>query len=198
MMTHSPGVDYSSLTDLDIKNKLAKPILIRAKNDDVPQASVLIPLFRLRNQWQVLFIHRSNWVDKHKDQVSFPGGMAEQGDKDPIETALRETKEELAIPSWLVKVLGQLDPLVFRSEYRIYPIVGEIPYPIEITPSKMEVSHSFFVPLNWLANPQHYSLKDYDSTEGEKRQVYYYQEYEDELLWGISAFITIQLVEKLK
>jgi 8-oxo-dGTP pyrophosphatase MutT (NUDIX family) len=197
-MANSINLDLSKLTSLEIKNKLAIGTYIFDCSDNVPTAAVLIPLFRQKNIWNILFIHRSNWVDKHKDQVSFPGGMAEQGDKDPIETALRETREELGIASHWVKVLGQLNPMVFRNEYRIYPIVGEIPWPIEITPSKMEVRHTFSMPLNWLANPKHYSLKDYGPADGEKRQVYFFQEYEHELLWGISAFITIQLIEKLK
>jgi 8-oxo-dGTP pyrophosphatase MutT (NUDIX family) len=191
-------IDLLKLTSSEIKNKLTKPVPIQEDLENIPKAAVLIPLFLQNNQWNVLFIHRSSWVDKHRDQVSFPGGMTEQGDKDPIETALRETREELGIASHWVKVLGQLNPMVFRNEYRIYPIVGEIPWPIEITPSKMEVRHTFSMPLNWLANPKHYSLKDYGPADGEKRQVYFFQEYEHELLWGISAFITIQLIEKLK
>jgi 8-oxo-dGTP pyrophosphatase MutT (NUDIX family) len=198
MMTRSSKPDFSKLTSLDIKNKLSQQTPLDKNDDSVPKAAVLIPIFWQNKQWNVLFIHRSNWVDKHKDQVSFPGGMAEQGDKNPKETALRETREEIGIPSQRVKVLGQLKPLVFRKEYRIYPFVGEIPCPIEITLSKIEVSHSFSIPLNWLANPKHYSLQDYGTAEGEKRQVYFFQEYEHELLWGISAFITIQLLEKLK
>ncbi len=197
-MKKSAGTDFSKLTSSEIKDRLAKPEQIQEDIENIPKAAVLIPLFLQNNQWNVLFIHRSSWVDKHKDQVSFPGGMAEQGDKNPIETALRETREEIGIPSQWIKVLGQLNPLVFRNEYQIYPIVGEIPCPIEITLSRMEVNHTFSIPLNWLANPQNYSLKDYESAEGEKMKVYFFQEYEHELLWGISAFITIQLVEKLK
>jgi len=197
MMARSLKLDFSKLTGLEIKHKLSKQAQIFEKKENVPKAAVLIPLFRQKSQWNVLFIHRSLWVDKHKDQVSFPGGMTEQGDQDPIETALRETREELGIPSHSIKVLGQLKPLVFRYEYQIYPIVGEILCPIEITPSKMEVSHTFSIPFNWLANPQHYSLKDYETAEGEKRQVFFYREYKNELLWGISAFITVQLVDKL-
>ena len=190
--------DYSILSSPEIKNRLAKQAPIQEETGNIPNAAVLIPLFLQNNRWNVLFIHRSSWVDKHKDQVSFPGGMAEEGDQDPFETALRETREEIGIASELIKVLGQLNPLVFREEYKIYPIVGEIPFPIETTLSKMEVKHIFSIPLDWLADPLHYSLKEVDSPGGKKRKVYYFQEYEHELLWGISAFITIQLVEKLK
>jgi 8-oxo-dGTP pyrophosphatase MutT (NUDIX family) len=197
-MTNSSKIDFSRLTTLDIKNRLFQQGQQVEDEDNVPKAAVLIPLFRQKNQWNLLFIHRSNWVDKHKDQVSFPGGMAEQGDKDSIGTALRETQEEIGIPSQKVTFLGYLDPLVFRNEYRIYPVVGEIPFPIEIIPSRMEVSHVFSIPLNWLVNPRNYSLKEYGSTEGEKRQVYFFQDYEHELLWGISAYFTIKLIEKLK
>jgi 8-oxo-dGTP pyrophosphatase MutT (NUDIX family) len=198
MVKTSTNIDYSNLASSEIKNRLAKQAQIQEEKEKIPKAAVLIPLFMQNNQWNVLFIHRSSWVDKHKDQVSFPGGMAEQGDEDPFETALRETREEIGIPSQLIKVLGQLNPLVFRKEYQIFPIVGEIPFPIEMTLSKLEVKHIFSIPLNWLADSQHYFLKDYDSLEGDKRKVYFFQEYEHELLWGISAVITIQLIEKLK
>lgn len=197
-MKHLSEYDYSRLTSLDIENRLSQQVQQAEDKDNIPNAAVLIPLFRQENQWKILFIHRSHWVDKHKDQVSFPGGMTERGDKDVLQTALRETSEEIGIPSEKVTLLGQLDPLVFRSESRIYPIVGEIPFPYEFTLSKMEVSHVFSIPLNWLANPKNYSLKDFGSAGNEKRKVYFYKKYEHELLWGISAYLTIQIIEKLK
>lgn len=190
--------DIWQLSAVEIKKKLNTTKQNIKEIDNIAIAAVLIPLFQMRNQWQVLFIHRSNWVDKHKDQVSFPGGMAEQGDKDEIATALRETREELGIPSGRISVIGHLQPMVFRNEYRIYPIVGEIPCLVEITPSEAEVNHAFSIPLKWLANPRHYALKDYKQADGQVRQVYFYRKYHDELLWGISAYIMVQLIEKLR
>ena len=98
--------DYSILSSPEIKNRLAKQAPIQEETGNIPNAAVLIPLFLQNKRWNVLFIHRSSWVDKHKDQVSFPGGMAEEGDQDPFETALRETREEIGIASELIKVLG--------------------------------------------------------------------------------------------
>ena len=197
-MKSSVLLEYSNFSASEIRDKLTKISRVPVQEINVLTAAVLIPLFRKRNQWHVLFIHRSHWVNNHKDQVSFPGGMVEQGDKEVLDTALRETREELGIPPQQVQVLGQLHPMVFRNEYKIFPIVGQIPWPIELTLSPLEVSHIFSVPFNWLANPGHYSRKEYKSPEGEKRQVYFYNKYRDELLWGISAFITIDLVDKLK
>lgn len=189
--------DYSKLTGLEIKNKLSISEHETETEENVPAAAVLIPLFRKNQQWHVLFMHRSQWVNNHKGQVSFPGGMAEERDQNVVATALRETREELGITASEINVLGQLSPLVFRKEYKIYPIVGEIPWPIKLIPSAVEVSHTFSIPLDWLANPSHFALKDYPAPDGQIRQVYFFQKYRGELLWGISAFITVELVGKL-
>ena len=191
-------LDLPHISASEIQNRLHKYGKIPGNTENTRGASVLVPLFKNKNRWHLLFIHRSSWVNSHKDQVSFPGGMAEQGDENVISTALRETWEEVGILPKQVKVLGQLTPIVFRNDYQIFPVVGVIPWPIELNLSPVEVSHVFSIPINWLANPAHFSQKPYISEDGHSGEVYFYKKYKGELLWGISAYITISLINQLK
>ena len=69
-------------------------------------AAVLIPLLRQDDEWHLLFTRRTDKVESHKGQVSFPGGGCDEGETTPEETALREANEEVGIDPQKVRVLG--------------------------------------------------------------------------------------------
>ena len=71
------------------------------------EAAVLLPII-LRNEPTILFTQRTAHLARHSGQVSFPGGRSEAGDLSPLETALRETREEIGIDASFVSVAGYL------------------------------------------------------------------------------------------
>ena len=75
----------------------------------------------------MLFNKRSEHVDKHKGEIAFPGGGWESGDATILDTALRETWEEMSIDPADVTVLGELDDIVTISDFVVTPYVGAIP-----------------------------------------------------------------------
>jgi hypothetical protein len=75
-------------------------------------AAVLIPLVWHRDEWHLLFTRRTDKVESHKGQVSFPGGACDDGETTPEETALREVEEEIGISPNDVRVLGRLANLI--------------------------------------------------------------------------------------
>ncbi|MEL6823605.1 MAG: CoA pyrophosphatase, partial [Calditrichota bacterium] len=79
------------------------------KLDGFIPAAVTIPLFEKNGEAYMLLTLRADTVEHHKGQVSFPGGAWEPQDASMEETALRETDEEVGIPSAMTQVLGQLD-----------------------------------------------------------------------------------------
>jgi len=164
-------------------------------------AAVLIPLLRNNNSWEILYIRRSSAEgDHHSGQVAFPGGRMEDRDANPEETALREAQEEIALERDSVRILGSLEDMVTISNYQVTPIVGVIGWPLDLKPAPSEVKRIFTIPLEWLAKPENYELRDHDipgSSGNGTHPVYYFKYFDNELLWGVSARITVSLMQAL-
>ncbi|MDQ6711419.1 MAG: CoA pyrophosphatase, partial [Candidatus Dormibacteraeota bacterium] len=75
------------------------------------RAGVLVPLFRAPEGIELLFTRRTDTVLTHKGQISFPGGQHEPSDAGLVETALRESYEEIGLDPGRVQVLGELDDM---------------------------------------------------------------------------------------
>jgi len=161
-------------------------------------AAVLMLLTRQPDDWHLVFTQRTETVQDHKGQVSFPGGVQEIDDSSLVVTALRESHEEIGVIPQDVHVLGQLEPMLTRSSYLVAPIVGMITWPYSFHPSPDEVSRIFTIPLGWLAGENRYSEKPFfRPAMGFSENVIYFEEYDGELLWGISARLTVNLLEVL-
>ncbi|XP_047481298.1 mitochondrial coenzyme A diphosphatase NUDT8-like isoform X1 [Penaeus chinensis] len=120
-------------------------------------ASVLIPLCHVEGELAVLFTVRSVQLSKHRGEVSFPGGMADPDDKDIIETALRETEEEIGISRSRIDVWGVMPSMPSRA--RNTTVRGVLAYIGEVdsssfTISENEVESVFAVTLKNLCDPE--------------------------------------------
>ena len=154
-------------------------------------AAVLLPLARWHDEWHLLFTRRTEAVEHHKGQVSFPGGACDAGDGTPEATALRETREEIGLDPADVRLLGRLNDYLTITRYRITPVVGVIPYPFEFKLEKAEVGRAFTIPLAWLARRENWD--EQSMTPNRKQRpfpVIVYHPYDGEVLWGASARIT--------
>jgi 8-oxo-dGTP pyrophosphatase MutT (NUDIX family) len=161
-------------------------------------AAVLIPLYIAEGEWHVLFTLRTETVETHKGQVSFPGGRVDGDDADRTETALREAEEEIGLSRHDVRVLGQLDELLTVTQYRITPIVGIFPWPYEFSLSEHELSAVFGVPLRWLADPTNLDVQLREPmVPGPMIPVYYYY-YGAYTIWGATARILLNLIDVLR
>jgi 8-oxo-dGTP pyrophosphatase MutT (NUDIX family) len=161
------------------------------------KAAVLLPVFYKDGEAHLLFIRRTERVQDHKGQVSFPGGMAEPGETDAITTALREAWEETGIRPEDVQVLGQMQAFETVSRFVITPVIGVIPHPYDFHTSEDEVDRIFFVPVNWLADCTHFHEGQYTRPDGRQDWVIFYDRYDDELIWGITAKITLNYLQSL-
>lgn len=161
-------------------------------------SAVLLPFTHHNNELKLIFTKRSDTLERYKGQVSFPGGMIETGDKNPIETALRETCEEINISASQVEILGSLPPFDSQTGFFIYPAVGYIRNLDGLQVNGDEVEKVFCIPFSWLADPNNSELSDYKTKQGFYRKVWFFKEYEGELLWGITAKITKDFIELIK
>lgn len=157
-------------------------------------AAVLVPLVWHDGEWHVLFTRRTDRVESHKGQVSFPGGACDDGETTPEQTALREAEEEIGLQPGHVRVLGRLSNLITITYFRVTPVVGVVKWPAVFRVGEHEVARIFTIPLAWLA----------DSTNrwqfeipGKNRSLIAYHPYDGELLWGATARMTVDLLKVL-
>jgi 8-oxo-dGTP pyrophosphatase MutT (NUDIX family) len=158
-------------------------------------AAVLVPLLLDDGRWHLLFTRRTENVETHRGQVSFPGGRVEASDDDAVAAALRETHEEIGVRPEDVRVLGQMDSLLTVTQYLITPVVGVVPWPYSLRPDPIEVAGVFLIPLDWLADPAHLERRTRPALAGGADvPVFTYAPYEGNVLWGASARITLDLL----
>ena len=162
-------------------------------------AAVLVPIFKEGSAWHVLFTRRTEWVEDHQGQVSFPGGLIEDQDKGPEQAALREAQEEIGIRSEDVQILGALDPHPTVTNFIIIPIVGTIPWPYPLNINEDEVAIVFSVPLDWLSNPDNLEIQEWKPDgPGPSVPVHFFRPYAGEVIWGATARITLSLLKALR
>lgn len=159
----------------------------RITGENLKASAVLIPLFYSQGQYHILFTERSDEVVFHKGQVCFPGGTREPSDSSLLQTALRESEEEIGIKTKDIEILGELDDmLTFVTDYVISPFVAFIPHPHSLKTNGREVKGAFSVPLSFLMD------------EANFKQDSYAYEYEGHIIWGATARILKQFIDLLK
>lgn len=177
---------------------MRKPVFTLPPEMRRRNAAVLVPLIAASDGWQVLFTRRTDAVADHKGQVSFPGGAVEAEDLGPAETATREAWEEIGLPRGKTRICGYLDNMLTISGFLVTPVIGVIPWPFEMRLSENEVSRAFTIPLDWLADEKNYRYEFYDDEDPSmSRNVIYYELFDGELVWGLTAMIVLDLVQHL-
>jgi len=116
--------------------------------EGLARASILIPLFFRKDEWRVILTLRSQNLTFHSGVVSFPGGHQEIGDKDEVETALREAEEEIGLKSKDVTIIAKLPKSFIAPNVVVTPVLGIIP--AEFTPcvNTREVQMTFDLSLS--------------------------------------------------
>lgn len=157
-------------------------------------AAVLIPFVCVEGIWSLLFTRRADTLNNHRDQVSFPGGRMDDIDKSPEETALREAQEEIGLKKSDIHIIGKMPNFITISDYLVTPVVSYVEWPVPLELSTDEVSRVFTIPIDWLKNSDNYEERLFSHPYLPYKSVIYYRPFDGELLWGISAKITVDLI----
>ncbi|XP_069112400.1 uncharacterized Nudix hydrolase NudL-like [Argopecten irradians] len=112
------------------------------------RASVLIPLFWKNGEWRVLLTIRASSLRTHSGSVAFPGGKQDSDDKDEVDTALRESQEEVGLKPDDVRVLAVLPPSFTTSNMLVTPVASVIPHDFVPKVNQDEVRKVFDLPLS--------------------------------------------------
>ncbi len=162
-------------------------------------AAVLVPLAWWEDEWQVVFTRRTETVEHHKGQVSFPGGGCEVNETSAEETALREAQEEIGLDPADVRLLGRLNDSLTVTGFRVTPVVGVIRWPFTLRLEPAEVGRVFIIPLGWLADRQNWDEELFTPPgRQEAVKVIRYHLYDGEILWGATARITHHFLRVLE
>ena len=158
-------------------------------------AAVLIPLLFKDGEWWILVTKRTEHVEHHKGQFSFPGGACDLEDADLEATALREAHEEIGTPREVVEILGALDDLVTVTGFVVTPFVGVIPHNFPYRLNQREVAAIVEVPLSFLRDPGNLGV-DQREYKGQMHDVLFW-DYRSHVIWGATARIIKSFLDLL-
>jgi 8-oxo-dGTP pyrophosphatase MutT (NUDIX family) len=155
-------------------------------------AGVVIPVYEKEQESFIVLTKRSNEVRMHKGEVSFPGGMCEDGDGSVMNTALRECCEEIGVRTKDVEIIGRLDDMYTLTGFVITPYVGIIPYPYRFKTNPREVAYLINLPVEYLMGVNQ------DMEEAEHMgniQIVPSFYYNDDRVWGATCRLLLQFRE---
>jgi len=144
----------------------------------------------------VLLTQRTDHLHHHPGQISFAGRRVEQHDESPLETALRETEEEIGLARRHVEVIGRLPEYRTVTGFAICPVVGLVCPPFELELDDFEVAEVFEVPLGFLlepANRQRHRIE----YQGVMRE-YFAMPWQGRFIWGATAGMLVSLADLLQ
>jgi 8-oxo-dGTP pyrophosphatase MutT (NUDIX family) len=179
-----------------VAEKIAKALRARspqaiAGNGHKP-AAVLIPIQERRDGDYLVLTKRADHLRTHKGQISFPGGRVDAGDADVIETALRESREEIGLDPTCVRILGRLDEFTAGYGLVVTPVIGVIPADCEFRIDPAETTAVASVPIRSLMEPPNFTMNDYLSPGGHPSYHFYINGWD---VWGVTARIIVQFLE---
>jgi 8-oxo-dGTP pyrophosphatase MutT (NUDIX family) len=178
----------------ELERRLAgRPLREPEPSPAVRRAGVLVPLFVREGMLWIVLTRRTDTVEHHRGQISFPGGAEEPGDEDLSATALRETGEELGVRPEDVRLLGPLSPIVTVTDFYVAPFVAAIPQPYVFSPAESEIAEVIEAPVGGLSNP---AIRETKFLPGRDEPVLFYR-YGNHVIWGATARILAELLEAL-
>jgi len=162
------------------------------------RAAVLVPLVRRPGGLTVLLTQRTAHLSAHAGQVSFPGGSAEENDSSPIETALRESEEEIGLQRRHVEIIGVLPDHATASKFLVTPVIALVTPPFELQGDPGEVAEIFEVPLAFLMDGMHHQRMSFELPDGGGRRSFYAMPYGRFFIWGATAGMLRNLFHLLR
>lgn len=169
----------------------------RFTHDAPPKTGgVLILLQSSLENFSFPLILRTDYNGAHSGQVSFPGGKAEKHEE-PAAAAIRETMEEIGVPSEQIQLLGGLTPFhVIPSNFIVHPFVGLLPSPIPFNPDPREVKQILTMNLNELIHDQALGITEINASGFMLKAPFF--TVENQIVWGATAMILSEFRQIVK
>jgi 8-oxo-dGTP pyrophosphatase MutT (NUDIX family) len=145
-MLHAPSLQEALRSALE-----PEPAHALAPGDRL--AAVLAPLVETPEP-SLIFTVRADALSRHPGEVSFPGGLVDEGET-PADAARREAFEEIGLDPSLPRLVGALPPVhTYVSAILVIPFVGLLQLPPELLPAEAEIKEIVRVPVARLAREE--------------------------------------------
>lgn len=155
------------------------------------EAAVLVPIIK-KEQPEIILTLRSNNLSTHKGEVAFPGGKRDPDDIDLQQTALRESKEEIALLPDNVEIVGSLQTLISKHHLKVTPYVGFVDNSLSYKVNTDEIASIFTVPLDYFREDPRVVTHRIDYLNVDWYiPCYQYHQYR---IWGLTAIMIAELV----
>lgn len=162
-----------------------------SEQSKVKNSSVLLLIFIENNELNTLLIKRPKHMKHHAGQIALPGGRIEKGET-PIETAMRETFEEIGVSSEQFEILGSLSKLYVQvSRFQIYPFVGWLDKKPKMILNKDEVEKTIYFPLKNIKD--NFCEVEIKTVTGPLKVPCF--KFEDEIIWGATSMILSEFAD---
>ena len=166
----------------------------------VRRSAVLVALFEEDGETHLVLTRRSFALRHHRGEIALPGGRSDAHET-PVQTALREAREEVGLVETDVTPIGWLNPLVsFVSNSAIWPVVGLLAHRPELHADPSEVERVFTVSLAELAADGAFIEERWrrrDPRPGADAEGFfpiYFFRVPGELIWGATARVLTELL----
>lgn len=195
-------IKFSTEQQFTAKQKIQHPdphveAMAQLDNGTFRKASVLIPVIKPSHARlsHIVLTVRSNDLNSHAGQVSLPGGSREAHDADDIDTALRESEEEIGLDPKSVEIIGQLGEIHLPTGFKVTPVIGLIEPEPQLIPCPIEVEQIFMAPTSLLLDSAAYKTitQTYKGREHQTMELYF-GEYR---IWGATAAILHHLASQI-
>jgi 8-oxo-dGTP pyrophosphatase MutT (NUDIX family) len=166
--------------------------------DGAKKSAVLALFYPANGEINLVFIKRAEYPGVHSGQISFPGGGWEKGDKDLVDTALREAEEEIGVARDSVTAIGKLTELFIPpSNFLVTPVVGYISERPEFIPDQDEVERILEIPIDDLTDDSNILEKEITIFPAESLRVPCFY-VDGHVIWGATAMILSELIDIIR
>jgi 8-oxo-dGTP pyrophosphatase MutT (NUDIX family) len=187
-----------------IRSKLYEfddPSRVKLNDNFFESSAVLFSILpHKNNSYDLVLIRRTNKGRKHRGEMSFPGGKFErETDKSVIDTALRETEEEIGVPRQKITLLGYLDDFPTMTKYIITPIIGKIDPESKLVKEEKEVKEIVKIPIEFFINKENFQEQAF-LIDGNRFPIFYFKYHDKQtrkryLVWGATAYMIATFLE---
>ena len=162
------------------------------------KAAVMMLFYPKNNVTHLVLILRNKYSGVHSSQIAFPGGKFENFDASLTITALRETEEEIGIPSSAINIVKAFTEIYIPpSNFIVYPFLGFSKEELIFKPDPSEVAGVVEVSLSEFLNENNVMIKKMDTSYSKAIDVPVFK-IEDHIVWGATAMMLNELKEVLK
>lgn len=185
---------YDQFIDM-VRQRLNSRNLRVLDNPGYLPSAVMILFMKKDGEPHILLTRRSEKVKTHKGQMSLPGGGFDATDADILETAYRETLEEVGIPKDKIEYLGRFDDYISIFGFHVTPMVGAVEYPVQYVFNEDEIDDYLEVPVSLFVERKYQKVQYVTYSEREYKIYHYY--YNNQEIWGLTARILTDFAEEI-